>query len=94
MHFILQVIKPVFSDNLSYVTIFQCSLGKLHKTDLTVFLYMYHPSIIKTREENNMGGIMVSVHVSSVVDYVFKSLSVQRKTVKLIFVASPQGKQY
>jgi hypothetical protein len=33
-HFIL--IKPVFSDHLCYVTLFQCSLGKSHKTGLTV----------------------------------------------------------
>ena len=29
--------KPVFSDHLCYVTIFQCSLGKSHKTGLSVF---------------------------------------------------------
>ena len=30
--------KPVFSDHLCYVTIFQCSFGKSHKTGLSVFL--------------------------------------------------------
>jgi hypothetical protein len=34
VHFIS--FKPVLSDNLSYVTIFDCSLGKSHKTGLTV----------------------------------------------------------
>jgi len=29
--------KPVFIDHLSYVTIFQYSLGKSHKTGLTVY---------------------------------------------------------
>jgi hypothetical protein len=28
--------KPVLSDHLSYVTIFHCSLGRSHKTGLTV----------------------------------------------------------
>ena len=36
VHFIL--IKPVFSDHLSYVTLFQCSLGRSHKTRLTVYV--------------------------------------------------------
>ena len=36
MHFIS--IKPVLSDHLYYVTIFDCSLGRSHKTVLTVFL--------------------------------------------------------
>ena len=31
-------IKPVLSDHLYYVTIFDCSLGRSHKTVLTVFL--------------------------------------------------------
>ena len=31
-------IKPVSSDHLSYVTIFHCSLGRSHKTGLTVDL--------------------------------------------------------
>ena len=35
MHFIL--IKPVLSVHLSYVTLFQCSLGRSHKTGLTVY---------------------------------------------------------
>ena len=39
MHCILT--KPVFSDHLCYVTIFQCSLGKSHKTGLNVFLILY-----------------------------------------------------
>jgi hypothetical protein len=30
-------IKPVLSDHLSYVTIFHCSLGRSHKTGLTVY---------------------------------------------------------
>jgi hypothetical protein len=30
-------IKPVLSNHLSYVTIFHCSLGRSHKTDLTVY---------------------------------------------------------
>jgi hypothetical protein len=30
-------IKPVLSDHLSYVTIFHCSLGRSHKTVLTVY---------------------------------------------------------
>jgi hypothetical protein len=34
VHYIL--IKPVLSDHLSYVTLFQCSLGRLHKTGLAV----------------------------------------------------------
>ena len=34
VHFIS--IKPVLSDNLSYVTIFHCSLEWSHKTGLTV----------------------------------------------------------
>ena len=29
--------KPVLNDLLSYVTIFHCSLGKSHKTGLTVY---------------------------------------------------------
>jgi hypothetical protein len=28
-------IKPLFSDRLSYVTLFQCSLGRSHKTGFT-----------------------------------------------------------
>ena len=36
MHFILN--KPVYSDHLSYVTIFQCSLWRSHKAGLTVYL--------------------------------------------------------
>ena len=35
MHFIS--IKPVLSDYLSYVTLFQCSHGRSYKTGLTVF---------------------------------------------------------
>jgi hypothetical protein len=35
VHFIS--FKPVLSDHLSYVTIFHCSLGRSHKTDVTVF---------------------------------------------------------
>jgi hypothetical protein len=35
VHFIL--IKPALSDHLSYVTLFQCSLGRSHKTGLTRF---------------------------------------------------------
>jgi hypothetical protein len=34
VHLIL--IKPVVSNHLSYVTIFQCTLGRSHKTGLTV----------------------------------------------------------
>ena len=34
MYFILN--KPVFNDHLSYVTIFQSSLERLHKTTLIV----------------------------------------------------------
>jgi hypothetical protein len=34
VHFIL--IKPVSSDHLSYVTLFQCSFGRSHMTGLTV----------------------------------------------------------
>jgi hypothetical protein len=30
------LIKPVFSDHLSYVTLFQCSLGRSHRIGLTV----------------------------------------------------------
>jgi hypothetical protein len=41
MHFIL--IKPVFSDHLSYVTLFQCSLERSHKTGLTVYLFYNYP---------------------------------------------------
>ena len=56
-------------------------------TGLTVFLYMYHLSIIKynlkTREENHIGGIMVRVHVSSVVDCGYESQSVQTKDCKI-----------
>jgi hypothetical protein len=37
VHFIS--IKPVFSNHLSYVTLFQCSHGRLHKTGLTVVEY-------------------------------------------------------
>ena len=29
-------IKPILSDHLFYVTIFHCSLGRSHKTGLTV----------------------------------------------------------
>ena len=36
--------KLVSSDHLSYVTIFYCSLGRSHKTGLTVF---YRKHIIK-----------------------------------------------
>ena len=38
VHFIS--IKRVLSDHLSYVTIFNCSLGRSHKTGLTVYLFM------------------------------------------------------
>ena len=31
------LIKPVFSDHLSYVTLFQCFLERSHKTALTVY---------------------------------------------------------
>jgi len=34
-------IKLVLSDHLSYVTIFYCSLGRSHKTGLTVFYSMH-----------------------------------------------------
>jgi hypothetical protein len=34
LHFIL--LKPVFGNHLSYVTILQSSIGRSHKTDLTV----------------------------------------------------------
>ena len=30
------LIKPIFSDQLCNVTLFQCSFGRSHKTDLTV----------------------------------------------------------
>jgi len=30
------LLKPVFSNHLSYVTIFQFSLGRSHKTGLTI----------------------------------------------------------
>ena len=36
MHFIL--IKPVVIDHMSYVTLFKYSLGRSHKTDLTVYM--------------------------------------------------------
>ena len=36
-------IKPVLSDHLSYVTVFQCSLERSHKTGLTVNVYMTSP---------------------------------------------------
>ena len=35
----LTLIKPVFSDLLSYVTLFKCSVGRSHTTGLTVFGY-------------------------------------------------------
>jgi hypothetical protein len=35
VHFIS--IKPVLNDHLSYLTIFHCSLGRSHKTGLTVY---------------------------------------------------------
>jgi hypothetical protein len=44
VHFIS--IKPVLSDHLSYVAIFHCSIGRSHKTGLTVEEQMYlvqHP---------------------------------------------------
>ena len=44
MHFIL--IKPVFSDHLSYVTLFQSSQGRSHKTGLTVELFTGKPVFI------------------------------------------------
>ena len=34
VHFILN--KPAFSDHLSYLAMFQCSIGRPHKTDFTV----------------------------------------------------------
>jgi hypothetical protein len=37
VHFIL--IKSVLSDHLSYITLIQCSLERLHKTGLTVSIY-------------------------------------------------------
>ena len=37
VHFIL--IKPVLSNHLSYLTLFLCSLGRSHKTGLTVLQY-------------------------------------------------------
>jgi hypothetical protein len=35
------LINPVFSDHLSYVTLFQCTLGRSHKTRLTVMSCLY-----------------------------------------------------
>jgi hypothetical protein len=46
VHFILRVIKPVFSDRLSYVTLFQCSLGRPHKTGFTAHFFFSPPPII------------------------------------------------
>jgi hypothetical protein len=40
VHFIL--IKPVFIDHLSYVTLFQCSPGRSHKNGLSVYLNTAH----------------------------------------------------
>jgi hypothetical protein len=37
VHFISNT--PVLSDHLSYVTIYHCSLGRSHKTALTVFIF-------------------------------------------------------
>ena len=44
MHFTL--IKPLFSDHLFYVTLFQCSLGRSHKTCVTVVICMHAPHAI------------------------------------------------
>ena len=35
------LIKPVFSDHLSYVTLFQCYLGRSHETGLTMSATAY-----------------------------------------------------
>ena len=40
VHFIS--INPVLSNHLSYVTIFYCSLGRSHQTDLTVDWFRTH----------------------------------------------------
>ena len=35
----LHLIKPVFNDHLSYMTLFQWPLGSSHKTDLTGYIH-------------------------------------------------------
>jgi hypothetical protein len=40
VHFIL--INPVFSDHLSYMTLFQSSHGRSHKTGLSVLYIVYY----------------------------------------------------
>jgi hypothetical protein len=51
LHTVCIWIKPVFSDNLSYLTIFHCSLGRSHQTCLTIYIAVY-PTIQKS--QNNL----------------------------------------
>jgi len=44
VHFIL--IKPVLSDHLSYVTLFQRSLGRSHNMGLTVLKFVDPPILL------------------------------------------------
>ena len=53
MHFIL--INPVFSDHLSYVTIFHRSLERSHTTGLTIiYLYFFSVMIIDEAHERTL----------------------------------------
>jgi hypothetical protein len=39
--------KPVLSDHLSYLTLFHCSLGRSHKTGLTVLVKFIFPDNVQ-----------------------------------------------
>ena len=116
MHFILAT--PVLSNHLSYVSLFQCSLERSHKSGLTVHWnlswepilslrknifkdmcfskgWMYIESkvvtfkshlthrVVSHKRGNHIGGVLVSMLASSVVDHGFESWLGQTKDYKI-----------
>ena len=62
------LIKPVFSDHLSYVTLFQCSFGKSHKISLTVITIFMNCKLQlcwRTRLRNRKHGNLSLLHYLS-----------------------------
>ena len=60
MHFIS--IKSVLSNHLSYVTIFHCSIGRSHKTGLTV----YAISSTNKTDRNDITGLLLKMVLTTI----------------------------
>ena len=72
---------------------FHCSAAMIVQSALIIYIYMYEIQI-EISSLNCVGGVMVSVFISSAVDRVSEPPIVQSKDYKLVFVVSLLSMQH